>query len=160
MDFAIKHVFNSNFHFFFIGLGVFVGPDIRKLMRNSEFDLTLNGNQLRAWKSIQDVIKNFLGNEKADDYRDKVADMIEALGNANVHMSLKIHMLKDHIDCFPENLGEVSDEHGEKFHQEMKWMETNYRRKSIINMLSDYCWSKKEKFDESEYSRQAKKARY
>ena len=32
-------------------------------------------------------------------------------------MSLKIHFLHSHLDFFPENLGDVSDEHGERFHQ-------------------------------------------
>ena len=30
-------------------------------------------------------------------------------------MSLNIHFLESHLDFFPENLGEVSDEHGERF---------------------------------------------
>jgi hypothetical protein len=34
------------------------------------------------------------------------------------NMSLKIHFLESHLDFFPENLGEVSDEHGERFHQD------------------------------------------
>ena len=42
-------------------------------------------------------------------------------------MSLKIHFLESHLDFFPENLGEVSDEHGERFHQYIwaleKWYE-------------------------------------
>jgi len=34
-------------------------------------------------------------------------------------MSLKIHFLKSHLDFFREKLGADSDEHGEKFHQEI-----------------------------------------
>ncbi|GBP90238.1 hypothetical protein EVAR_100685_1 [Eumeta japonica] len=30
-------------------------------------------------------------------------------------MSLKIHFLHSHLDFFPQNLGAVSDEHGERF---------------------------------------------
>jgi hypothetical protein len=33
-------------------------------------------------------------------------------------MSLKIHVLELHLDFFPENLSEVSDEHSERFHQD------------------------------------------
>lgn len=146
-----------------IKAGIFIGPDIRKMMKDINFDATLNEVQLNAWKHIKNVIHQFLGNKKHENYRQIVSDMITAISNANVLMSLKIHMLKDHIDIcmvFPDNLGEVSDEHGEKFHQELKMMETNYKGKSRINMLSDYCWSVKEKCDESEYSRQPKKARH
>lgn len=32
-------------------------------------------------------------------------------------MSLKMHFLHSHMDFCPNNLGAVSDEHGERFHQ-------------------------------------------
>ena len=38
-------------------------------------------------------------------------------------MSLKIHFLESHLDFSPENLGEVSDELGERFHQDIMAME-------------------------------------
>ena len=34
-------------------------------------------------------------------------------------MSLKLHFLHSHLYFFPENLGDVSDEHGERFHQDI-----------------------------------------
>jgi hypothetical protein len=56
-------------------------------------------------------------------------------------MSLKIYFLNKHLDFFSQNLGAVSDEHGEHFHQDIAVMEKRYQGKRIINMLSDYCWS-------------------
>ncbi|CAH1114358.1 unnamed protein product [Psylliodes chrysocephalus] len=44
-----------------------------------------------------------------------------------INMSLKINFLHSHLDFFPENLGEVSDEHGERFHQDLKFFEQNYQ---------------------------------
>ena len=38
------------------------------------------------------------------------------------NMSVKIHFLESHLDFFPENLCEVSDEHGERFHQDIMAM--------------------------------------
>jgi len=38
------------------------------------------------------------------------------------NMSLKIHSLESHLNVFPENLSEVSDEHGERFHQDIMAM--------------------------------------
>jgi hypothetical protein len=32
-------------------------------------------------------------------------------------LSLKVHFLHSHLDFFPQNLGAVSDEQGERFHQ-------------------------------------------
>jgi hypothetical protein len=45
------------------------------------------------------------------------------------------------LDFFPQNLGAVSDEHGERFHQDIAVMEKWYQGKLSVNMLSDYCWS-------------------
>ncbi|UYV68012.1 Transposase [Cordylochernes scorpioides] len=42
-------------------------------------------------------------------------------------MSLKIHFLHSHLDFFPDNLGAVSDEHGERFHQDISSMEKRYQ---------------------------------
>jgi len=55
-------------------------------------------------------------------------------------MSLKIHFLHSHIDFFPPNLGDVSDEHGERFHQDIFEMEKSYQGRYNPNMMGDYCW--------------------
>ena len=56
-------------------------------------------------------------------------------------MSLKIHFLHSHLDFFPENMSDVSDEHGERFHQDIKIMESRYQGRLDPNMMGDYCWS-------------------
>ena len=33
-------------------------------------------------------------------------------------MSLKLHFMDSHLNFFPENMCDVSDEHGEQYHQE------------------------------------------
>jgi hypothetical protein len=55
-------------------------------------------------------------------------------------MSLKMHFLDSHLDFVPENLGAVSDEHGEPFHQEISVMEKRYQGQCSARMLADYCW--------------------
>jgi hypothetical protein len=42
-------------------------------------------------------------------------------------MSLKIHFLDPHLDFFPDNLGAVNDEHGERFNQDISALEKQYR---------------------------------
>lgn len=54
--------------------------------------------------------------------------------------SLKIHLLHSHLDFFPENLGDFSDEQGERFHQDMAAMERRYQGRWNEGMMSDYCW--------------------
>lgn len=46
-------------------------------------------------------------------------------------MPLKIHFLDSYLAFFAENLGEVSDEHGEKFHLDILHIERRYNRKSL-----------------------------
>lgn len=58
-------------------------------------------------------------------------------------MNLKIHFLHSHIDYFPENLGDFSEEQGERFHQDLKEFERRYQGVWDVNMMSDYCWSLK-----------------
>jgi len=41
-------------------------------------------------------------------------------------MSIKVHFLFNHVERFPDNLGDVSDEQGERFHQDIKIMEERY----------------------------------
>ena len=55
-------------------------------------------------------------------------------------MSIKVHFLHSHRDRFPENLGALSDEQGERFHQDVKEMERYQGRWDAV-MLADYCWS-------------------
>jgi hypothetical protein len=53
-------------------------------------------------------------------------------------MSLKIHFLDSQSGFFPENLGAVSDENGERFHQDISNMEKQYQGKWSPSMLADY----------------------
>ncbi|GBN13595.1 hypothetical protein AVEN_260746-1 [Araneus ventricosus] len=55
-------------------------------------------------------------------------------------MRLKVHFLDSHLDYFLENLGSVSEEQGERFHQDIKEMERRYQGKWNVSMISDYCW--------------------
>ena len=121
--------------------GIFVGPDIRQLMNDKNFESTLSVEELTAWKSFTLVVTNFLGNIKAENYRELVDNMLEAYKKLGCNMSLKIHLMHSHLDFFPQNLGAVSDEHGERFHQEIACMEKRYQGKWTPSMLADFCWT-------------------
>jgi len=70
-------------------------------------------------------------------------------------MSLKIHFLESHLDFFPENLGEVSDEHGERFHQDILAMKKLYQGKWTSGILADPCWTLKRDVHEVQYRRKS-----
>ena len=55
------------------------------------------------------------------------------------YMSLKIHFLHSHLDFLSDNCGMVSDEHGERFHQDIAIVEQRYQGKWSTAMLADYC---------------------
>ena len=67
--------------------------------------------------------------------------MLQNFQGMKVNMSLKIHNLHSHLDFFPENLGAVSDEHEERFHQDIAKIEKRYQGKWSVNALADYFWS-------------------
>jgi hypothetical protein len=52
--------------------GIFVGPQIRELKQDKQFDKDLNETERNAWFSIKKMWKYFLENGKASNYRDVV----------------------------------------------------------------------------------------
>lgn len=48
--------------------GIFVGPQIRKLLNDKEFLECLSENEAAAWSAFQDVVTCFLGNSKSRQY--------------------------------------------------------------------------------------------
>src|SRR5215475_5108335 len=81
------------------------------------------------------------------------------ISETGVNMSLKIHFLSSHLDYFQENYGSVSDEQGERFHQDFATMEDRYKGKWSPAMIADYCWTLIRDSPNSTFNRQAKKAR-
>jgi hypothetical protein len=140
--------------------GVFVGPQIRKLFKDEHFNNILKGDEKLAWDSFVQVSKNFLGDHKAENYKDLVENLLQCYDRLGCNMSLKLHFLHSHLDFFPENCGAVSDEHGERFHQEILDMEERYQGKWSKSMLADYCWTLIRESPATEYKRQAKRLRH
>lgn len=59
-------------------------------------------------------------------------------------MNLKLHFLHSHLDYFPKNLSDYSEEQDERFRQNIREMECRYQGRWDVNMMADYCWSLKE----------------
>lgn len=120
--------------------GVLVGPQIRKLMKNTKFETLLTVVEKKAWKCFKEVVNGFLGNEKAANYKTLISKLLTSYKRMKCRMSLKVHFLDSHLDFFPENLGDVSDEQGERFHQDIASMERRYQGRWDEAMMGDYCW--------------------
>lgn len=123
--------------------GVFDGPQIRQLMGNKKFEDEMDRLEKKAWRSFIEVCTKFLGNNRDPNYKTIVQNMVKNYYAIGCLMSLKLHFLDSHLDFFPENCGEKSDEQGERFHQDIKPMEKRYQGYWDENMMADYCWNLK-----------------
>ena len=85
--------------------GVFVGPQIRDLINDTQFENTFDdqSRELQAWRSFKSISTNFLGNHRAENFQEIVEDLLKNYQSVGVKMSLKIHMLHSHLDRFPSN---------------------------------------------------------
>ena len=90
--------------------GIFDGPQIRKLMQDQTFTVRVTVADRAAWCSYASVMREFLGNTKASNYRNLVDVMLQNFQALGARMSIKFHYLLSHLDYFPENFGDVSEE--------------------------------------------------
>ena len=90
-----------------IKAGIFDGRDVRKMMKDTNFLMYMINEEMAAWKACVDVVKGFLGNNKSPDLVDQLLKCFQEVG---CNMSIKAHFLHSHLDEFPSNLGNVSDE--------------------------------------------------
>ena len=136
--------------------GIFDGLQICQLIKDKHLDNSMEANEHIAWKCYVLVVKNFLGSTTAENYKELVSNMIDAFKDLECNMSIKLHYLYSHIDTFPENLGSMSNEQGEQFHQDSKEMEIRYQGRWDAAMMADYCWSLKRDIVHVAHSRMPK----
>ena len=127
-----------------------MGPEIKQLFRDPQFEKILQDKE-KVWGAFCQVCYNFLGNEKAKNYKELVELFFKILD------ALKIPFVDSHLNFFPDNCGEVSDEHGERFHQDLSKMEQRYQGKWSTSMLYDFCWTTIRDTSHLHYERLAKR---
>ena len=89
----------------------------------------LSDKEKAAWQSFEKFSNGFLENFKSANFRELVQDLVDSYEQLECNMSLTMHFLFSHLDFFPLNCGGVSDEHGERFHQDISVMEHMYKGK-------------------------------
>ena len=77
--------------------GIFVCLQIKQLFEDQDFSRKLDSTEIRAWKAFENVCRNFLGNEKAENYSEIVQELISLYNN----ISSRLHFLHSHFDFFP-----------------------------------------------------------
>jgi len=113
-----------------------------------------------AWSAFSDVVTDFLGNFRAENYNVIIQNLLIAYQGFGANMSIKLHFLNSHLNYFPSNLGSMSEEQGERFHQDIKTMEHRYQGRWKVNMMADYCWCLQRDNPGHNYSRASKKRKF
>ena len=85
-------------------------------MQDETFTARITVAERAAWCSYVSVIREFLGNTQASNYRNLVDVMLQNFQALGARMSTKLHYPCSHLGYFPENIGDVSEEQGERFH--------------------------------------------
>ena len=114
----------------------------------------------KAWLSFREVVSTCLGNTENFDYHNIVENMLACFKAVGCHMSLNVRFLHAHLDYFSQNLGDMSEEHGERFHWDIKIMETRYQGRWNVSMMADYCWCLKRDCKSSEVAKKAKRLKF
>ena len=137
--------------------GIFDGPQIMELIKDTSFDDALNPAEPSAWLSLESVIANFFGNHRSSLYQKVVDELMENFHQIGVCMSVKMHFLWFHVDYFPENRGNFSEEQGQHFHQGISDMEKHYQARWDVNFLADYFWCLKRDVESAQHKRKSLK---
>ena len=65
----------------------------------------------------------------------------KAYQSMGCRMSVKLHFLCSHLDFIQENLGDFSEEHAERYHQDIEPMKRRYKGRWDSAMMGDHIWS-------------------
>ena len=117
------------------------GKDQRWSFCGSSSEALIRAVERRFWKSFVSVTEGFLGNHMADIFREIMEELVDAYEKMGCRMSLKLHVLHSHIDEFKDNMGDCSEEQGERFHQDVKLFEEHYKGQYNESIMGNYIWN-------------------
>ena len=60
---------------------IFDGFQIRELLKDGDFERSFSVTELQVWKGLKAVIQQFLGNNRASNYKQLVTDMLDVFQN-------------------------------------------------------------------------------
>ena len=79
--------------------GIFVGPQIREVLKDTDFEELLNLKELRAWETFKSVCSGFLGNTRVPDYRACIEKLLKSYKDMGVP-----NVTQDSFSPFPPQL--------------------------------------------------------
>ena len=77
---------------------IFAGPQIKQVFEDQDLSINLNSADRRAWKAFENVCRNFIGNEKAENYTEIVQGLNSSYSAMACNMLLKFHFIHSHLD--------------------------------------------------------------
>ena len=96
--------------------GIFIGPQIRELMQDKQFDEDLNDTERNAWLSFKRILQGLLRKSQSNEISGCCAGSVDFAQRYGLECESENPLSGVSIGFFPENLGEISDEHGERSH--------------------------------------------
>ena len=94
----------------------------------------------RALTAFWEIISNFFEKYTSSAYKEQIKELLESFQCFEAQMSAKTHFLCSHLDYFPDNCRDYSEEKGAKSHHDFRQMEERYQEYCDVTMLADYCW--------------------
>ena len=73
--------------------GIFVGPQIRRMLASEELDEQMSDLERYAWQAFRMIVEGFFENHQRDHYALMVSNLIESNEKLGCRMSLKLHFL-------------------------------------------------------------------
>ena len=123
-------------------------------MKDESYSENLTLFEKEAWNQFCLVVDNFMGNQTHPAYESIIENFISnRYKNLVQGCHQKFSLLA--LELFPSNMGKVSDEHVERFHQQT---EKRYRGRIGKIIMADYCWFL-QRGSGTLYNRQAKRTK-
>ena len=60
-----------------------------------------------------------VSNYKLSECEKEIEELLKSFRQLRAWMSVKLHFLRSHLDCFLKNCGDLSEKQGEYFHQDI-----------------------------------------
>ena len=110
---------------------VFNSLQIREPMKDLIFDEALREAELSSFESLNPVVINFLGNHQSAEY-EEIEELLKFLSTLGINVSQTAFSTVI--------LGDLREELGEHFYQDIRIMEERNQGRFSVNFLADYCW--------------------
>jgi hypothetical protein len=120
--------------------GIFTGPQIRVMLASRDLEQTMTVVERNSWEAFRMVATYFLGKYKCENYEEIVESLIQHYEVLGYRMLVKLHYFHSNLEFFRPNLGDVSEEYGERFHQDIEAIEKRYQGRWDAAMMGDYIY--------------------